>query len=65
MNRTVLGIGLVIAAAIVGILFLGLGNDPQHIDSPLVGKPAPAFALKEVGSGQTIDLTSTAASRWF
>ena len=56
MNRTVLGIGLVIVVAVVGILFLGLGNDPQHIDSPLVGKPAPSFALKEVGSNQTIDL---------
>ena len=57
MNRTVLAVGLAIAAAVVGILFLGLGNDPQHIDSPLIGKPAPSFALKEVGSSQTIDLS--------
>jgi len=57
MNRTVLSVGLVIAAAVVGILFLGLGNDPQHINSPLIGKPAPSFALKEVGTSETIDLS--------
>ena len=57
MNRTVLLIGMVIAAAVVAILFLGLGKDPQHIDSPLVGRPAPGFALKAVGSSDTIDLS--------
>ena len=57
MNRTVLIIGLLIVAAVVAILFLGLGKDPQRIDSPLVGRPAPAFALKAVGSGETLDLT--------
>ena len=56
MNRTVLTIGLLIVAAIVAVLFLGLGKDPQHIDSPLIGRPAPGFALKAVGTGETIDL---------
>lgn len=56
MNRTVLFIGLFIAAAIMGILFAGLGKDPQAIDSPLIGKAAPSFALREVGSGRTINL---------
>ncbi|HEY3053938.1 MAG TPA: redoxin family protein, partial [Thermoanaerobaculia bacterium] len=56
MNRTVLFIGLFIAAAIIGVLFVGLGKDPQHIDSPLVGRPAPPFALREVGTGNTVDL---------
>ena len=58
MNRTVLIIGLVIAAALVGVLFLGLGKDPQAIASPLIGRPAPAFALREVGTGNTVDLTA-------
>ena len=57
MNRTVLTIGLLIVAAIVAILFLGLGKDPQHIDSPLIGRPAPGFALKAVGSSESIDLS--------
>ncbi|GAC1435535.1 MAG: TlpA disulfide reductase family protein [Thermoanaerobaculia bacterium] len=56
MNRTVLFVGLFIAAAVIGILFAGLGKDPQAIDSPLVGHAAPRFALREVGTGQTIDL---------
>ena len=50
MNRTVLIIGLILVAAIVAILFLGLGKDPQAIVSPLIGKPAPPFALKAVGT---------------
>ena len=56
MNRTVLFVGVFIAAAIIGILFAALGNDPQAIQSPLLGKVAPPFALREVGSGRTIDL---------
>ncbi|MGZ7032857.1 MAG: DsbE family thiol:disulfide interchange protein, partial [Thermoanaerobaculia bacterium] len=56
MNRTVLFIGLFIAAAIVGVLFLNLSKDPQKIDSPLVGRIAPDFALKAVGSGEMLDL---------
>lgn len=56
MNRIVLISGLVIFAALVGVLFLNLGHDPSAIDSPLIGKQAPSFALKAVGSGEMIDL---------
>jgi cytochrome c biogenesis protein CcmG/thiol:disulfide interchange protein DsbE len=56
MNRTVLLVGIVITAALLGVLYFGLGKDPQHIDSPLIGRLAPSFALKAVGSGETIDL---------
>lgn len=58
MNRPVLIVGVAITAALVAVLFLGLGRDPQQIQSPLVGRAAPAFALKEVGSGRTIDLAA-------
>ena len=58
MNRTVLIIGLVIVAAIVFVLFAGLGKDPQHIDSPLIGRDAPRFTLKAVGTGEMIDIES-------
>jgi len=57
MNRVVLIAGIVIALALVGILAAGLGKDPQAIESPLIGKPAPGFALKAVGTGETIDLS--------
>lgn len=56
MNRTVLGIGLLIAVAVIGILFLGLGKNPNRIESPLIGRTAPSFALREVGTGDTIAL---------
>jgi cytochrome c biogenesis protein CcmG/thiol:disulfide interchange protein DsbE len=58
MNRPVLIIGVAITAALVAVLFLGLGRDPQQIQSPLVGRAAPGFALKEVGSDRTIDLAA-------
>ena len=58
MNKTVLIIGVIIVAVVVFVLFAGLGKDPAIIDSPLIGKPAPPFALKAVGSGETIDLGS-------
>jgi cytochrome c biogenesis protein CcmG, thiol:disulfide interchange protein DsbE len=57
MNRTVLIVGVIVAAALVGVLFLGLGTDPSEIRSPLIGKPAPMFALREVGTGRTVDVT--------
>lgn len=57
MNRVVLVAGILITVALVVILSAGLGKDPQHIDSPLIGKQAPDFALKAVGTGETIDLT--------
>jgi cytochrome c biogenesis protein CcmG/thiol:disulfide interchange protein DsbE len=56
MNRTVLLVGIAIAAILVGILFAGLGKNPNEIRSPLIGKPAPTFALKEVGTGRTVDV---------
>jgi len=58
LNRTVLIVGLIIVVSIVFILFAGLGKDPQHIESPLIGHKAPAFALPAVGTGQTVDLES-------
>jgi cytochrome c biogenesis protein CcmG/thiol:disulfide interchange protein DsbE len=57
MNRTVLAVGAVIALALVGVLFVGLGKDPKEIHSPLIGRPAPAFALREVGTGRTLDVS--------
>jgi cytochrome c biogenesis protein CcmG, thiol:disulfide interchange protein DsbE len=56
MNRTALSIGVVVSSALIGLLFLGLGKNPNEIRSPLIGRPAPAFALREAGTGQTIDV---------
>ena len=56
MNRTVVIVGSLIAFAVVGVLFVGLGKNPAEIRSPLIGRPAPGFALREVGTGRTIDI---------
>ena len=58
MNRTVLIVGVLITAAIVALFALSFGRDPQHIDSPLVGRVAPDFALPAVGTGNVIDIAS-------
>lgn len=58
MNRTVAVVGLLFAAALLFVLRAGLGKDPSAIRSPLIGKPAPTFALREVGTGRTVDLAS-------
>jgi cytochrome c biogenesis protein CcmG, thiol:disulfide interchange protein DsbE len=56
MNRVVLLVGSSLTAALIAVLYFALGNDPQHIESPLVGRAAPDFVLKEVGSAANIDL---------
>ncbi len=37
-------------AALVALLAVGLGLNPRDVPSPLVGKPAPAFTLKVLGT---------------
>ena len=39
---------LAIFVVIVGFLYVGLSRDPREIPSPLVGKPAPQFALAQL-----------------
>src|SRR3989338_6736741 len=35
-------------------LFVGLGLNPHEVPSPLVGKPAPAFSLPQLGNPYTL-----------
>ena len=39
----------VLFAALVGFFIIGLQKEPGRIDSPLIGKPAPAFSLESLG----------------
>ena len=39
----------ILFAALVGFFIVGLQKDPGRIDSPLIGKPAPAFSLESLG----------------
>lgn len=47
MNKR-LFIPLAVFAVLVGFLFVGLFLDPREVPSPLIGKPAPQFALKDL-----------------
>jgi cytochrome c biogenesis protein CcmG/thiol:disulfide interchange protein DsbE len=58
MNRLALSIGGVLTVLLVTVLLAGLGRDPKHINSPLIGKSAPPFTLQRAGSGEAIDLTA-------
>lgn len=56
LNRKVLLAGLVIVVPFIVLLVMNLGRDPHKVESPLIGKPAPPFALREVGTNQIIDV---------
>ena len=43
-----LALPLLLFVALGVLLFSGLGKDPKLIPSPLVGKPAPAFAIENL-----------------
>ena len=40
-------------AALVALLAVGLNLNPRDVPSPLVGKPAPAFALNVLAKPDT------------
>ena len=58
MNRRVLIAGLAVVIPVILILFLNLGRNPHRVRSPLIGKPAPPFSLKEVGGDRVVSLES-------
>jgi len=57
VNRTVVLAGAALALPLVGVLYANLGHDPHSVDSPLIGKPAPEFALPAVDGGQVVRLS--------
>lgn len=51
MKRVLLlSLPIVLFAVLVAFFFVGLQRDPTVIPSPLVGRPAPAFALESLGN---------------
>ena len=46
-------IPLALFAALVGFLYVGLHRDPRLVPSPLIGKPAPEFALGTLATPDT------------
>ena len=58
INRRALGLGLAVVLPLLAILVMNLGRDPHSVRSPLIGRPAPAFALSPVGGGAPVTLES-------
>ena len=54
-KRSLIGVG--IALPIVMLLGYGLSRDPRQIDSPLPGRAAPEFALAQLESPDSIQLS--------
>lgn len=48
MNRRVLIVGALIVVPLLVFLALSFGKDPRALDSPLVGKSAPSFSLRNL-----------------
>ena len=56
MNRGVLVIGAILVVPLLAILVINIGRDPRRIATPMVGRAAPPFTLKEAGTGKTVSL---------
>ena len=56
VNKRVLAAGLVCVVPLLAVLVLNLGRDPHAVRSPLVGRPAPPFAMVPVGGGPAVSL---------
>lgn len=56
MNRKVLLAGAAVVLPILIILGANIRTDPKKIRSPLVGRPAPTFDLKLLGSNERLSL---------
>lgn len=56
MNRRVLILGGIAVIALVVVLAQGFGSDPRSVTSPLLEKPAPEFALRDL-AGQEVQLS--------
>jgi cytochrome c biogenesis protein CcmG/thiol:disulfide interchange protein DsbE len=58
MNRKFLLVGLIIVIPFIVLLIVNIHRDPHNIKSPMIGKPAPSFTLKDVTTGETVSLAS-------
>jgi cytochrome c biogenesis protein CcmG/thiol:disulfide interchange protein DsbE len=56
---TWVGIGAIAATVILAVVLASrFGIDPGLVDSPLIGKPAPAFELEKLAGGGEVSLES-------
>lgn len=52
-------IPLILFAALITFLGIGLNRDPKYVPSPLIGKPLPTFSLPELENPENITSNET------
>ena len=58
MNRKVIVIGAIVTVPIIVILAMSFGHDPHSIKTPMIGRPAPQFTLRDVETNKDVSLAS-------
>ena len=59
IRRLMFFVPVVALVVLAGLLWLGLGRDPEALPSTLINEPLPAFELAPVRPGDTDGLSST------
>ncbi len=49
---------------LVAFLWVGLGRDPREVPSPLIGKPAPSFALPQIHGDRPLSSAELKGKVW-
>ena len=57
-------IPLAIFVVLVAFLWVGLGRDPREVPSPLIGKPAPSFALPQIHGDKLLSTAELRGKVW-
>ena len=57
-------IPLALFVVLVAFLWVGLGRDPREVPSPLIGKPAPSFALPQIHGDKPLSTAELRGKVW-
>jgi cytochrome c biogenesis protein CcmG, thiol:disulfide interchange protein DsbE len=57
-------IPLVLFVVLIAFLWVGLGRDPREVPSPLIGKPAPSFALPQIHGDKPLSTAELRGEVW-
>lgn len=62
MKKLLVAVPLLLVLGLILVLGRGLSLDPREVDSPLIGKPAPSFALDTLDGGEPLSEQTLARS---
>jgi cytochrome c biogenesis protein CcmG/thiol:disulfide interchange protein DsbE len=58
VNRKAILIGAIVTVPIIAVLAMSFGRDPREIRTPMVGRAAPSFILRDVATNEAVSLES-------